>query len=257
MDRLRGARPASIPDDFDSYLRLLREKWSDVPTSSQGRVSSHSLLALSDAELAAHWQLGFDDTSVGAGWTTRGWYHELYADLVRRGARVLDVGSGLGHSSIHFARLGARVTFLDVVEPNLEVLARLCRIFGVEDAAFVWLDGLDSIRKLEPGFDVVLALGSLLHTPAPLAALERCALAERLRLGGRWLELAYPRRRWEREGSLPFTKWGEKTDGAGTQWAEWYDVEKLLQSLAPHRFDVVLAHDFHNDDFNWFDLVKR
>jgi hypothetical protein len=69
------------------------------------------------------------------------------------------------------------------------------------------------------------------------------------------MELCYPRARWEREGHLPFETWGEKTDG-GAPWMEWYDLPKLLHRLAPARFDVVLAFDYHNSDFNWFDLER-
>jgi hypothetical protein len=74
-------------------------------------------------------------------------------------------------------------------------------------------------------------------------------------VGGRWLELAYPKARWEREGRMPFEKWGEKTDG-GAPWMEWHDIEKVRWYLAPAKFELVLAIEYHNSDFNWFDLVR-
>jgi len=86
---------------------------------------------------------------------------------------------------------------------------------------------------------------------------ERRILANHLENGGRWLELCYPRERWIREGSLPFTDWGKKTDGERTPWVEWYDTPKLLHALQPHSFDVVTSLNFHDNDFNWFDLIKR
>ena len=55
---------------------------------------------------------------------------------------------------------------------------------------------------------------------------------------------------------MPGWCWGEKTDG-GAPWMEWYDLEKLLRRLEPYRFDTVLAFNFHDDDFNWFDLQLR
>ena len=58
-------------------------------------------------------------------------------------------------------------------------------------------------------------------------------------------------------GKLPFEKWGEKTDGKGTPWCEWYDLDKLLELLKPAHFNPVLNFDFHNNDFNWFDLVRE
>ncbi len=56
---------------------------------------------------------------------------------------------------------------------------------------------------------------------------------------------------------MPFQKWGEKTDGAGTPWVEWRDLAKVLDSLAPAEFDVILNFNYHDDEFNWFDLLKR
>jgi len=85
--------------------------------------------------------------------------------------------------------------------------------------------------------------------------MEAQALLEHLPMGGRWIELGYPKSRWEREGRMPFDKWGQKTDG-GAPWIEWHDLEKLRYVLAPANFDVVLDLEFHDSDFNWFDLVR-
>ena len=74
---------------------------------------------------------------------------------------------------------------------------------------------------------------------------------------GRWIELAYPKSRWEREGQLPFNEWGNRTDGLGTPWVEWYDLAKVQALWEPARFEVVLYLEFHNGDFNWFDLIRR
>lgn len=38
---------------------------------------------------------------------------------------------------------------------------------------------------------------------------------------------------------------------------EWKDLPKLERLLQPVTFEVILAVDFHNADFNWFDLVRR
>jgi hypothetical protein len=45
------------------------------------------------------------------------------------------------------------------------------------------------------------------------------------------------------------------TDGPGTPWAEWYDAEKLLSLLEPFPFRLVFETEWHDRDFNWFDLV--
>jgi hypothetical protein len=38
---------------------------------------------------------------------------------------------------------------------------------------------------------------------------------------------------------------------------EWYDLSRLRERLRPAEFDVILSFNFHNDDFNWFDLIRR
>jgi hypothetical protein len=31
----------------------------------------------------------------------------------------------------------------------------------------------------------------------------------------------------------------------------------MNRRFSPSQFDVVLSFNFHNDDFNWFDLMKK
>src|SRR5256885_13135780 len=58
------------------------------------------------------------------------------------------------------------------------------------------------------------------------------------------------------EGQLPFDRWGEKTDGAGTPWAEWYDTEKLVAQLRPAAFAPVLYCEYRDGAMNCIDLIK-
>ena len=71
-------------------------------------------------------------------------------------------------------------------------------------------------------------MGSLHNAPESVMKPELQELVRHLKAGGRWLQLAYPVARWEREGSPPFDVWGQMTDGLGTPWCEPYDVPKLL-----------------------------
>jgi hypothetical protein len=169
----------------------------------------------------------------------------------------LDVGSGFGVDGITFAKSGAKVTFLDIGASNLELLRRLCKIFQIGTAEFFHLENLASLSSLRNDFDCIWCQGSMITVPFEFARLEADALVQHLGLGGRWVELAYPPERWVREGSLPFDKWGRSTDGATTTWMEWYDLSRLRERLRPAEFDVILSFNFHNDDFNWFDLIRR
>ncbi len=261
LKELKNIRKTGIPSDGRSAAwgipyETLRKRWNAVPTTRTGIQSTASLLALSDDALLAKWEKARQDITTGPEFAHRGWYHALYADGMR-GKKVMDIGSGFGVDSITFAQHGARLTFVDLVETNLKVLERLCKAMGLKDVRFVLLEDLGSLRPLDTNYDVIMAMGSLHNAPAEVMKPEYQELLRHLRIGGRWLQLAYPRSRWIREGRSPFSKWGETTDGPGTPWCEPYELEKLLSMFAPAKFEVVLYQEFHNGDFNWFDLVYR
>lgn len=237
----------------DDPFPALRAKWGAVP-AGKSRFSTAELLKLPDDELLQSWTGNREGATTGKGFAVRGWYHTIYKDVFR-GKRVLDVGSGLGIDGITFAQHGAQMTFLDVVESNLELLKRICRILKVENVGFHYLESLDSIARLPETFDVIWAQGSLINTPFDVTRREVQELLKHLPVGGRWVELAYPEERWKMEGELPFERWGDKTDG-GAPWVEWYDLPKLRRLLAPAEFEVVLSFNFYNDNFNWFDLIR-
>jgi 2-polyprenyl-3-methyl-5-hydroxy-6-metoxy-1,4-benzoquinol methylase len=244
--------------DWSRPYDTLRRKWIEVPLDVNGeRIKTSELLRLPDQELLKVWSTARDKDGQGPGFAVRGWYRTLYADFVR-GKRLIDVGSGLGFDSITFAQYGANVTFVDLAQTNLLVLQRLCDLLGVrERTTFLYMEDVSSLEALPRDFDVVLAVGSLHNAPFEVMKPEVLEIVRHLKLGGRWLQLAYPKTRWIREGALPFDEWGERTDGAGTPWEEWYDVPKLLELLTPAKFDLVFYCEFHNADFNWFDLILR
>jgi hypothetical protein len=38
---------------------------------------------------------------------------------------------------------------------------------------------------------------------------------------------------------------------------EWRDLDKVMHYLSPAQFDLAFTLNFHDKDFNWFDLVRR
>ena len=245
--------------DADEYLgeslRILRTKWGEVPGGELTRVRSEDLLKVSDSELLRIWDAALADSSTGKAYSVRGWYHTLYSDVFR-GKKVLEIGSGLGFDGITFAQSGAEWTFVDIVATNLEVVKRLCRLKGISNARFCLMEDLRSLADLPADYTAIFAQGSLINLPVEATRVEAHALLRHLPIGGRWIELAYPRRRWMRDGRMPFDKWGQKTDG-GAPWMEWHDLKKIREFLAPAQFDLVFTLDFHKYDFNWFDLIRR
>ena len=241
----------------DEYFAVLRRKWTTVPFTQIDRISTCELSALSDPQLLSHWERARQTTVDGRDLSNRrGWYQLLYRDWCRD-RKIIDMGCGLGIDGIHFAEHGAKVTFVDLVPSNIEVVQRICRIKGIHgNCTFLVMERLQDLASLAADYDAVFGFGSLMNAPLEIMKPEFAVLADRVKPGGRFIMQAYPKSRWEREGRMPFEQWGEKTDGEGTPWAEWYDAEKLIEALKPERFHLVYYCDWYRGDMNCIDLVK-
>lgn len=232
-------------------LKSLRAKWGTIPLHDR-RARSADLLELPDDELVEVWRAQRD---LDGAPDIRGWYRLLYRDTVP-GKRILDIGCGFATDSLTFAEQGAELTLVDIVEDNVRLVSRVARLLGVQ-VRTVYMESVETLAALPTDYDVVMAIGSLHNAPESAMRPEYQELARRLKPGGRWWQLAYPKVRWEREGSLPFDEWGPRVDGPGTPWEEWLDTPRLLDFLAPAQFELVFYSEWHNNDFNWFDLVLR
>jgi SAM-dependent methyltransferase len=77
------------------------------------------------------------------------------------GKRLLDIGAGLGESSVYFALQGAKVTFLDISPGMVETALRLGRLHGVK------LEGIvGPVEEFSfPGltFDIIYAANTIHH----------------------------------------------------------------------------------------------
>lgn len=243
-------RDPTAPSDWDTYAQLLRTKWHEVP-SSERRHSSVEWLALSDSALKAAWTT----RRTAEDFSSREWYRTLYSPIFRE-KTILDLGCGLGFDTLTFAERGARVVCADIVESNVQLVQRVAGLLGVENIDFRYVDTLASLDRIPAAVDAIWCAGSFHHAPKAVLRQEVQVLLPHLPVGGRWIQLAYPRLRWERDGKLPFSTWGDRTDGSAP-WAEWYDLTKLRALLAPASFDTILNFEFHDNDFVWFDLVRR
>lgn len=251
------ADPASKSADTEwkDPFSVLRAKWHEVP-GADDRYSTRNLSAAADAELLRIWEDSRRTSAEGSGFSIRGWYHLVYRDQFRN-KKVMDVGSGMGIDAVTFAAAGASVTCVDIVETNLDVVRRIAEIKGVADRmSFHHLSDISTLSSLPRDYDFIWAQGSMINAPFEVMRAECAALLEHLPPGGRWIELAYPKIRWEREGSLPFHKWGDRTDG-GAPWVEWYDLDKLRRRLHPAEFELVFTLNYRDDSFNWFDMIRR
>jgi hypothetical protein len=129
----------------------------------------------------------------------------------------------------------------------------VCGLKNIEAEFFV-IDDYDSFDHLPHGLDIITAIGSLINAPHAVTKREIDKLKDHLRIGGRWLHLAYPKSRWEREGSVPFDRWGEMTDGPGTPWMVYQNKPEMEALFAPSSIRFLFECEWHNGDFNWFDI---
>lgn len=128
---------------------------------------------------------GQEDLASASRATTEFCGELLERHAVRRGAHVLDLGSGKGSSARWLAReLGCRVTCVDLGEALNEHNRRRCRQEGVADL----VDVLDASfndpfpAEFEHAFDAVWSQEAFCHAADHGALLQQCAAA--LRPGG-------------------------------------------------------------------------
>jgi 2-polyprenyl-3-methyl-5-hydroxy-6-metoxy-1,4-benzoquinol methylase len=244
---------AQIPIGWeDDPLAILRRKWGEVPSGNDLRQHSSDLLKKDDATILEEFDRARRQDTDGTGWGVRGWFHDLYRSFMP-GRKLLDIGCGMGISTITFAEMGARVTFTDIIAENTELVRRICQIKGIK-ADVVWIERFEDFDRLPCDFDLVTALGSLINAPLAVTRQEIEHIKPRLKSGGRWLHFSLPKARWVREGPLPYAEWGEHTDGPGTPWMEYHDREKMEWLFAPSKIRILFECEWHNNDFNWFDF---
>ena len=80
-----------------------------------------------------------------------------------RGARLLEVGCGMGTDLLQFARGGARCTGIDLTPRSIEITRHRFNVYGVA-GNFMISDG-EHLPFRSESFDVVYSNGVLHHTP--------------------------------------------------------------------------------------------
>lgn len=86
------------------------------------------------------------------------------------GARLLEVGCGMGSDLLQFARGGARCTGVDLTPRSVEITRHRFNLYG-ERGDFALSDG-EHLPFAEESFDVVYSNGVLHHTPDTAGAVR-------------------------------------------------------------------------------------
>jgi ubiquinone/menaquinone biosynthesis C-methylase UbiE len=91
------------------------------------------------------------------------WMPRLMGFEKFRGARLLEVGCGMGTDLLQFARGGANCTGIDLTPRSVEITRHRFKLYGA-DADFMISDG-EHLPFRDESFDVVYSNGVLHHTP--------------------------------------------------------------------------------------------
>jgi SAM-dependent methyltransferase len=110
-----------------------------------------------------------------------------FADF--RGARLLEVGCGMGTDLLQFARGGARCVGIDLTPRSVEITRHRFALYGL-DGTFMISDG-EQLPFRSESFDVVYSNGVLHHTPDTAGAIRE--LHRVLRTGGTAKVMLYHR----------------------------------------------------------------
>src|SRR5258707_5172257 len=105
------------------------------------------------------------------------------------GARLLEVGCGMGTDLLQFARGGAKVTGVDLTPRSIEISQQHLAVYG-ERGDFAVSDG-ENLPFADESFDVVYSNGVLHHTPDTAGAVREVHRV--LRKGGQARVMLYHR----------------------------------------------------------------
>lgn len=145
------------------------------------------------------------------------WMPEVMGFNAFKGARLLEVGCGMGTDLLQFARGGAKVTGIDLTPRSIAISRKHFEIYG-QRGEFAISD-CEKLPFESESFDVVYSNGVLHHTPDTAAAVQE--LYRVLRRGGQARVMLYHR------GSLAF--WGQIVLRHGLLGGE------LLRGTSPER----------------------
>ena len=86
---------------------------------------------------------------------------------------------------------------------------------------------------------------------------EAHILLKHLKVGGTWLQLAYPLKRWKDYGAPSFSVggWGGDDGVEKTPWCDWYEPGKLMRNLAPHKFFENWCGIINKKEYIWIELT--
>ena len=102
---------------------------------------------------------------------------------------VLEVGAGTGRYSVTLAKQGIRMTAVELIEHNLEILRS--KLDGTESIATVQGNALDLSLFSDHSFDLTMLLGPMYHLYSREEQLKALSEAVRVTKPGGYILVAY------------------------------------------------------------------
>ena len=99
------------------------------------------------------------------------------------GKKLLDIGAGLGESSVYFALRGARVTTVDISPQMVQMALHLGRKYGVELEGIV--SGAEDLNLPDDSYDIIYVANTIHHVHDRAALFEQMHRA--LKPGGMFI----------------------------------------------------------------------
>jgi 2-polyprenyl-3-methyl-5-hydroxy-6-metoxy-1,4-benzoquinol methylase len=93
-----------------------------------------------------------------------------FADFSRwKGKRVLEIGCGVGTTTISFARAGAHVTAVDLSAESVAVTRQRVKLFELDDRVDLRVGNAEELSSFVPveNYDLVYSFGVIHHSPRP------------------------------------------------------------------------------------------
>jgi ubiquinone/menaquinone biosynthesis C-methylase UbiE len=136
-----------------------REQWGQDPCGAE-----------SDREHELGTRVFFDEVERYRYQQYAPWMPRLMEFDHFRGARLLEVGCGMGSDLLQFARGGARCVGVDLTPRSVEITRHRFKLYGA-DGSFMISDG-EHLPFQSESFDVVYSNGVLHHTPDTAGAIR-------------------------------------------------------------------------------------
>src|SRR5579862_214968 len=87
-----------------------------------------------------------------------------------KGLKVLEIGCGIGTTTINFARAGAKkIAAVDLSGKSLELAKKRAEIYGFSDQIAFYQANAEELSKTVPldAYDLIFSFGVIHHTPHP------------------------------------------------------------------------------------------